>query len=197
MERQKPTLTVLSGPSGVGKGSLVKLLLKRQPKLWLSVSATTRTARQGEIDGVDYFFKSRQEFDQLVKSGGLLEWAEFACNCYGTPRQPVENRLEAGTPVLLEIELAGARQVRKSFPQAFQIFLKPPSLEVLEARIRGRGTEQEEEIQKRLTRAKDELIAEVEFDAVIINEDLNIALIELENLMGFNQEQTAYQERND
>ena len=188
MNVQQPRLTVLSGPSGVGKGTLVKALRMKYPQLWLSVSATTRLARQGEVDGIDYFFKA---------SGGLLEWAEFAGNCYGTPRQPVEQRLAAGAPVLLEIELEGARQVRKSFPQAFQIFLKPPSMAVLEARIRGRGTEQEEAIQRRLARAEQELKAEVEFDAVVENNELADALAQLELLMGFSQEQTTCPETND
>jgi guanylate kinase len=169
----------------------------KYPQLWLSVSATTRLARQGEVDGIDYFFKSNAAFKALVASGGLLEWAEFAGNCYGTPRQPVEQRLAAGAPVLLEIELEGARQVRKSFPQAFQIFLKPPSMAVLEARIRGRGTEQEEAIQRRLARAEQELKAEVEFDAVVENNELADALAQLELLMGFSQEQTTYPETND
>ena len=188
---------MLSGPSGVGKGTLVKALRMKYPQLWLSVSATTRLARQGEVDGIDYFFKSSAAFKALVASGGLLEWAEFAGNCYGTPRQPVEQRLAAGAPVLLEIELEGARQVRKSFPQAFQIFLKPPSMAVLEARIRGRGTEQEEAIQRRLARAEQELKAEVEFDAVVENNELADALAQLELLMGFSQEQTTCPETND
>ncbi len=173
MEKQKPRLTVLSGPSGVGKGTLVKALRKNHPQLWLSVSATTRAARLGELEAVDYFFKSNDEFKQLVACGGLLEWAQFAGNSYGTPRQPVEQQLAAGAPVLLEIELEGARQVRKTFPEAFQIFLKPPSMAELEARIRGRGTELEAAIQKRLNRAEEELKAELEFDAVVVNDDID------------------------
>ena len=183
MERQKPRLTVLSGPSGVGKGTLVKALRKNHPQLWLSVSATTREARLGEVEAIDYFFKSNDEFKQLVACGGLLEWAQFAGNSYGTPRQPVEQQLAAGAPVLLEIELEGARQVRKTFPEAFQIFLKPPSMAELEARIRGRGTELEAAIQKRLKRAEEELKAELEFDAVVVNNDINDALVQLELLM--------------
>ena len=197
MNLQQPRLTVLSGPSGVGKGTLVKALRMKYPQLWLSVSATTRLARQGEVDGIDYFFKSSAAFKALVASGCLLEWAEFAGNCYGTPRQPVEQRLAAGAPVLLEIELEGARQVRKSFPQAFQILLKPPSMAVLEARIRGRGTEQEGAIQRRLARAEQELKAEVEVDAVVENNELADALAQLELLMGFSQEQTTCPETND
>ena len=119
-----------------------------------------------------------------MKEGGLLEWAEFAGNCYGTPRAPVEQRLQEGRPVLLEIELEGARQVRRSFPEAVQIFLAPPSFEELERRIRGRGTDAEEAIQRRLLRAREELSAQDEFDAVVINDDLEAALNQVETLMG-------------
>jgi len=177
-------LTVITGPSGVGKGTLVNRLLERHPKIWLSVSATTRAPRPGELDGVQYFFLERPSFEQLVTSGGLLEWAEFAGNLYGTPRQPVEAQLTAGRPVLLEIELEGARQVRQSFPGAFQLFVAPPSFAELERRIRGRGTDSEEAIQKRLARARVELEAAAEFDAVLVNADLEVALLELEGLMG-------------
>jgi guanylate kinase len=177
-------LTVLTGPSGVGKGTLVKLLLERHPQIWLSVSATTRAPRQGEQEGVSYFFLPREGFEQRVAAGGLLEWAEFAGNLYGTPRQPVEERLSEGRPVLLEIELEGARQVRRSFPAGLQVFLEPPSFEELERRIRGRGTDSEEAIQKRLQRARIELAASPEFDARLVNGALETALAELERLMG-------------
>ena len=177
-------LTVITGPSGVGKGTLVQRLLERNPSVWLSVSATTRAPREGEQDGVSYFFHSRQRFDALVADGGLLEWAEFAGNCYGTPRAPVEAQLATGRPVLLEIELEGARQVRRSFADAAQIFLAPPSFEELERRIRGRGTDQEEAILRRLARAKEELEAKAEFDAVVVNDDLDQALVRVEQLMG-------------
>tara|TARA_B100000614_G_scaffold115728_1_gene103953 strand:- start:454 stop:1104 length:651 start_codon:yes stop_codon:yes gene_type:complete len=176
-------LALLTGPSGVGKGTLVTRLLARHPQLWLSVSATTRAPREGEQDGIHYFFHSRDSFEALVRAGGLLEWAEFAGNCYGTPRQPVMQRLQSGTSVLLEIELEGARQVRQNFPEALQIFLAPPSVEELEHRIRGRGTESEASIQKRLERARTELAAQGEFDAVVVNDDLETALSELERLM--------------
>ena len=175
--------TVLTGPSGVGKGTLVARLRERHPELWLSVSATTRAPRTGERDGIHYFFHSKERFHELVQSGGLLEWAEFAGNCYGTPRQPVSERLANGIPVLLEIELEGARQVRNSLPEAIQIFLAPPSVEELEKRIRGRGTEAEEAIQRRLKRAQEELAAQTEFDAVIVNDDLETALVALEKQM--------------
>ena len=177
-------LTVITGPSGVGKGTLVQRLLERNPKIWLSVSATTRSPREGEQDGLSYFFKSRERFDALVADGGLLEWAEFAGNCYGTPRAPVEAQLSTGRPVLLEIELEGARQVRRSFSDAVQIFLAPPSFEELERRIRGRGTDPEEAILRRLARAQEELKAKAEFDAVVVNDDLDQALLRLEQRMG-------------
>ena len=119
-------LTVITGPSGVGKGTLVARLLARHPQIWLSISATTRAPRAGELEGVQYFFHDRAGFEAEVAAGGLLEWAEFAGNLYGTPRRPAEEQLAAGRPVLLEIELEGARQVRRSFPQGFQIFVAPP-----------------------------------------------------------------------
>ena len=174
----------ITGPSGVGKGTLVSRLLERHPSLWMSVSATTRAPREGEQDGVNYFFHTRDQFDALVNQRGLLEWAEFAGNCYGTPRAPVEEQLASGRSVLLEIELEGARQVRRSFPSGFQIFLAPPSFAELERRIRGRGTDAEEAIQRRLSRAQEELKAQDEFDAVVINDALDTALAELERLMG-------------
>lgn len=177
-------LTVITGPSGVGKGTLVSRLLERHPGIWLSISATSRAPRGGESDGVQYFFLSRADFEAEVATGGLLEWAEFAGNLYGTPRRPVEEQLASGRPVLLEIELEGARQVRRSFPAGFQIFVAPPSFEELERRIRGRGTDSEEAILRRLERARVELAAAPEFDAVLVNADLEVALRELEGLMG-------------
>lgn len=177
-------LTVLTGPSGVGKGTLVRGLLQRHPQLWLSISATTRPPRAGEQDGVHYFFFTPEEFEQQVQAGGFLEWATFAGNSYGTPRGAVEQRLGAGQPVVLEIEVEGARQVRRTFPSGLQIFVAPPSFEELERRIRGRGTDGEEAIVKRLARAREELAAASEFDAVLINGDLEAAGRELDALMG-------------
>jgi len=181
-------LTLITGPSGVGKGTLVAQLLAKHPEIWLSISATTRSPRAGEVDGQHYFFLSRETFEQQVAAGGFLEWAEFAGNLYGTPRKPVEDSLALGRPVLLEIELEGARQVRQSFPAGFQVFLKPPSFGELERRIRGRGTDSEEAISKRLGRAHIELEAEGEFDAALVNGDLVAALAELERLMGLSIE---------
>jgi guanylate kinase len=180
-------LTVITGPSGVGKGTLVSRLLARHPHIWLSVSATTRAARVGEIEGESYFFLTRERFEREVAAGGFLEFAEFAGNLYGTPRAPVEQQLAAGRPVLLEIELEGARQVRRSFPSGVQLLIKPPSLEELERRIRGRGTDSEEAITRRLERARVELAAENEFDASVVNGDLAEALAELEERMNLSR----------
>ncbi len=177
-------LIVITGPSGVGKGCLVSELLRRNNHLWLSVSATTRAPRRGEVDGEHYFFLDREKFSELVKADGFLEWAEFAGNCYGTPREQVNQKLRSGVSVLLEIELEGARQVRKNFPDAFKIFISPPSFEELERRIRGRATDSEEAIQRRLFRAKDEINAQNEFDSVIVNQDLSKAVLELEQKIG-------------
>ena len=177
-------LLLITGPSGVGKGTLVARLLERHPGLWLSVSATTRAPRAGEEEGRHYFFLDRAAFERQVAAGGFLEWAEFAGNLYGTPRAAVQERLEAGRTVLLEIELEGARQVRRSFPAGFQVLLRPPSFEELERRIRGRGTDSEEAIARRLARAREELAAEAEFDAVVVNDDLERALVDLERSCG-------------
>ena len=179
-------LTVLTGPSGVGKGTIVKRILDKYSDVWLSISATTRNPRQGEIDQKHYFFLDEKEFKKIIDRGGFLEWASFANNFYGTPKDVVNEKIEKGINVLLEIELEGARQVRKSFPQGLQIFLAPPNLSELEKRIRGRGTESEESIRERLAIAKKELIAQKEFDAVIINEDIDNAFFEIERLMGLN-----------
>ncbi len=174
------SLTVLAGPSGVGKGTLLARLLQQHPELQVSISVTTRSPRPGEINGQHYFFASRSEFDQMVAKGELLEWAEFAGNCYGTPRAPIEQAIAQGQQVILEIELLGARQVRANFPKAQQIFVMPPSAEALEARIRSRGQDAEDAIAKRLNQAKVELAAADEFDLKIVNDDLDKALAELE-----------------
>ena len=162
-------LVVLSGPSGVGKSTVVKALRAEHPEVWLSVSATTRFPRPGETHGVHYRFVSREEFAALVESGGLLEWAEFAGNLYGTPRQPVLDNLAAGRPVVLEIDLQGARQVRALMPGARLVFLAPPSWDELVRRLTGRGTEDPAVVERRLAVAREELAAEPEFDVTLVN----------------------------
>jgi guanylate kinase len=162
-------LVVLSGPSGVGKSTVVKALRAEHPEVWLSVSATTRFPRPGETDGVHYRFVTREEFAELVDSGGLLEWAEFAGNLYGTPRQPVLDHLAAGRPVVLEIDLQGARQVRALMPGAKLVFLAPPSWDELVRRLTGRGTDDAAVVERRLAVARDELAAEPEFDVTLVN----------------------------
>ncbi len=180
------TLTVITGPSGVGKGTLVKKIIDRNHQLWLSISATTRRARDGEVEGKHYFFLDKEEFSALVEKGGFLEWAEFADNRYGTPRLQVIDKIKNGIDVLLEIELEGARQIRKSFPEGFQIFLAPPTFDELEKRIRGRGTDSEKAINLRLQRAKEEISAKNEFDAVVINNNIDKAVKDVEKLMYLN-----------
>lgn len=168
----KAPLVVVSGPSGVGKSTVVARALQQDPRIWLSVSATTRAPRSGEEDGREYFFVDDAGFDRLLATDGLLEWAAFAGNRYGTPSAPVRERLAAGTPVLLEIEVQGARQVRDTVPGALLVFLAPPSWEVLEARLSGRGTESPEAVARRLAAAREELAAAAEFDQVLVNADV-------------------------
>lgn len=180
-----PRLTVLAGPTAVGKGTVVHALKDRHPELVVSVSATTRAPRPGEIDGVHYRFLSEEQFDGLVAEGGMLEWARVhGRHRYGTPRRPVEEALARGESVLLEIDLDGARQVRRSMPGAFFVFLAPPSWEELVARLVGRGTEDEVERERRLETARIELAAESEFDVTVTNADLEEAVTELARLMG-------------
>lgn len=176
-------LIVLTGPSGVGKGTLMKKLLQCHPELYYSVSVTTRSPRTGEVNGKNYYFISRSQFEQLVAQGEFLEWAEFAGNYYGTPRAAVIDHIQSGKLVVLEIELEGARQIRASFPSALSIFILPPSFSELEKRIRGRGQDSDEAIARRLHRAQEEIQAADEFDLQIVNDDFEAALNEIETVL--------------
>ena len=175
---QTPVL-VITGPSGVGKGTLIQRLLKRCPQLQLSVSATTREPRQGEVNGRDYHFLSSQEFEGRARAGEFVEHAEYAGNRYGTLRSELER--PAGG-IVLEIDLQGARQVRETLPDAMQVFIAPPSLEDLERRLRGRGSDSAEQIARRLEVAPTEMDAQEEFGKVVTNDDLEAALEELVDL---------------
>ena len=176
-------LTVLAGPSGVGKGSVVAVVRRRHPDVWLSVSVTTRAPRPGETDGVEYHFIDQAEFDRMVAAGELLEHDSHMGASYGTPRGPVEERLHAGKPALLEIDLHGARQVRAAVPDAQLVFLAPPSFDELARRLVGRGTEDPAKVRQRLDRARIEMAAEDEFDVVVVNDDLERAADALVALM--------------
>ncbi|MEQ0557730.1 guanylate kinase [Amycolatopsis sp. NEAU-NG30] len=182
-EFSRHRLTVVSGPSGVGKSSVVGELRKLEPDIWFSVSVTTRKPRPGEVDGAHYHFVDRAEFDAMVAEGRLLEWAEFAGNRYGTPREPVEKALAEGRPAVLEIELQGARQVRAAMPEARLVMLMPPSWEELVGRLTGRGTENEAAVQARLAEAERELAAAGEFDHRVVNADVREAAEHLLNLI--------------
>lgn len=177
-------LIVLTGPSGVGKGTLMRSLLQRHPELYYSVSATTRSPRPGEVEGKHYHFIDRSKFEQLVARGEFLEWAEFAGNYYGTPKQAVINQINSGKSVVLEIELDGARQIRNSFEDAYSIFILPPNLTELEKRIRGRGQDPEDAIARRLHRAQEEINAADEFNLKIVNDDFETALSSIEEALG-------------
>jgi guanylate kinase len=170
---------VITGPSGVGKGTLIRGLMERLPELELSVSATTRAPRPGEQDGVDYHFLTREEFDRRVTAGEFVEHADYAGRSYGTLRSELEERVRAGAPVVLEIEVQGARQVRRSLPEAVQVFIAPPSLDALRTRLIGRGTDDPEEVERRLRVAAEELTAQPEFAHVVINDRLQDALEQL------------------
>ncbi|MDN5898533.1 MAG: guanylate kinase [Brachybacterium sp.] len=178
-------VTVLAGPTAVGKGTVSAAIRARYPEIWLSVSATTRAPRPGEVDGVHYRFVSEEEFSSLVENGQMLEWAVVhGRNKYGTPRGPVEQKVAEGRPVLLEIDLAGARQVRDSLPEAQFVFLSPPDWDTLVDRLVGRGTEEAEERERRLATARVELAAEDEFDVTIVNDTVDRAADELARLLG-------------
>ena len=173
------SLVVISGPSGAGKGTLVNRIAERLSGVWVSVSATTRPPREGEQDGVSYFFMTPQHFEKTVDEGGFVEWAKVHSNYYGTPVAPIRQHMDKGETVLLEIDVQGGFQVRDKFPDAKLIFIAPPSEEVLEQRLRGRATDSEEVIVQRLENAKGEMAAAADYDIVIVNDDLMKATNEL------------------
>lgn len=176
---------VLSGPSAVGKSTIVRCLRDRVPELYFSVSATTRAARPGEVDGVDYHFVTPAAFQDLIDRGELLEWADIHGGLHrsGTPAQPVRAAMQAGRPVLIEVDLAGAQAVKQTLPAATSVFLAPPSWAVLESRLVGRGTESAEVIARRLATAREEIAAQGDFDAVVVNSELETACSELVSLL--------------
>lgn len=174
---------MITGPSGVGKGTLIRELRERVPEVELSVSATTREPRPGERDGIDYHFLSREEFDRRVAEGEFLEWAEYSGHRYGTLRSEVERRTERGAPVVLEIEVQGARQVRETEPDAVRIFIEPPSPETLRERLEGRATDDEEVIERRLDEARKELRARDEFGHRVVNDEVERAANELAGIV--------------
>jgi guanylate kinase len=179
-----PKVFVITGPSGVGKGTVIRGLRERMPELELSVSATTRTPRPGERDGVDYHFTTPGEFDAHLRAGDFLEHATYSGNRYGTLREEVIRRTRAGKPVVLEIEVQGARQIRQTMPEAFTVFIAPPSREALQARLVGRGTDSSDQVQERLRTAERELAAQDEFERVVVNDRLEDAVQELVRIVG-------------
>lgn len=174
---------VITGPSGVGKGTLIRALRERLPELELAVSATTRDPRPGEQDGLDYHFLTDEEFERRVQVGEFVEHARYSGRRYGTLRSELERRAGEGRPVVLEIELQGARQVRREMPEAVQVFIAPPSEEALRARLIGRGTDSPDQVQARLQTAREELQAQQEFPHVVVNDRLEAAVAELEDLV--------------
>ncbi|MHB1651117.1 MAG: guanylate kinase [Desulfitobacteriaceae bacterium] len=183
MDNNHGLLIILSGPSGAGKGTICRELLHQIPELVYSVSATSRQPRLGEVEGLHYYFRSREEFGGMLERGELLEWAEFCGNYYGTPRFAVEQDIQAGKDVILEIEIQGALQVKNRFSQGVFIFIVPPSLDVLSERIHKRGTEPEEVIQKRLETAVHELEYVSEYDYVVVNDEVPSAVEKLKSIL--------------
>ena len=176
-------LIIITGPSGVGKGTVVKNILNKDRNIWLSISATTRQPREGEEDGKDYYFLTTKKFKEMIKNEMFLEWAEFAGNYYGTPLDSIREKFDNGFKVILEIEVAGAKQVREKYKDALSIFLLPPDKEELEKRIRNRGTDNEASIIKRLKRADFEMNSSKEFDYVLKNYDLNETVTKILNII--------------
>ncbi|MCJ8504437.1 guanylate kinase [Kocuria flava] len=188
----RPSVTVLAGPTAVGKGTVSTYVRDHYPQVWLAVSATTRAPRPGEVEGVHYYFVTDEQFDEMVREGRMLEWAVVHnSHRYGTLRPTVERALDAGRSVLLEIDLQGARQIRETMPEATFVFLAPPSWDEMVARLVGRGTETPEEQRRRLETAKLELAAEPEFDHTVVNDRVERAAAELVQLMGADPEQAS------
>ncbi|WP_027717218.1 guanylate kinase [Desulfovirgula thermocuniculi] len=181
--KAKGVLLVLSGPSGAGKGTVCRALVEKEPNIRLSVSATTRKPRAGEVDGVNYFFVTRERFQEMIKAGELLEWAEVYGNYYGTPRKAVEEALQEGYDVLLEIDVQGGLQVKEKFPEAVLIFLLPPSRAALVERLTGRGTDSAEEIRRRLRWASTELQSLYRYDYVVINRRVEEAVATIQAII--------------
>ena len=180
---QKGLLVVISGFSGAGKGTLMKKLLQDYEQYALSISMTTRAPREGEVDGREYFFATREQFEDKISKGGFIEHAQYCGNYYGTPKDYVEEQMEAGRDVILEIEIQGAMKVKEQFPDAVLLFVMPPSIAELHKRLVGRGTETEEVIMDRLLRAKEEAVGIEDYDYIIINDDLNACVTELHELL--------------
>lgn len=179
---KKGVLAVISGFSGAGKGTIMKELIRQYP-YFLSVSATTRKPREGEVDGREYFFHTRAEFEHMIAQGELIEWAEYVGNYYGTPKKAVEQQLAEGKDVLLEIEMQGGMLVKEQFPQAVLIFITPPSYEELKRRLEGRGTESSEEIENRLARATEEVSYMKSYDYIVVNDDLTEAVSRVNDII--------------
>lgn len=175
MSKKRGNLVVFSGPSGSGKGTVLAEAMKKDSGIAVSVSATTRKPRDGEIDGVNYYFKTVEDFENMIKGNGLIEWAQFCENYYGTPRDMVEKNLEEGKDVVLEIEVQGAMKVKERFPEAVLIFNLPPSTKVLRERLTGRGTEDAEVVEKRLKTAEWEISQAEKYDYIIVNDDIETA----------------------
>lgn len=184
-QNRQGRLVVLAGPSAVGKSTVVSRLREEVPNLYFSVSMTTRSPRPGEVNGRDYFFVTPDEFQQHIDNGEMLEWADIhgGLQRSGTPRQPVAEAVSAGRPVLVEVDLAGARSIRKSTPEAVHVFLAPPSWEELVERLKGRGTETDDVVKRRLETARTELAAQDEFDIVVVNKDVDDAVAALTGIL--------------
>lgn len=181
--KKKGMLVVISGPAGVGKGTLCRALMAQANDLEYSVSVTTRASRSGETEGKEYYFRTKEEFKKMIEEEKLLEWAEFLGNFYGTPRFHVEAMLEKGKTIILEIDIQGAKQIKALYPQGVFIFIVPPSLAVLSNRLRGRGTESEEVIQNRLARALEELENVKDYNYAVENDDIEVAVKKLKSII--------------